>query len=898
MAYNGILENKGRPKLRLIFWSFVTLCLMGSKSYGQDPYFKFSTLPDLLPNLGQDIQPGLAGPYTGVDDDVLIVAGGANFPDKLPWEGGIKTYYDGIFILKKDAQGNYKWNTVPDKIPYASAYGGAVPTDMGLLCFGGNTKDSCITDSWFINYIPETGRIEIKPGPKLPVPLTNFAFSKVDNVIYIAGGISEMGGKATKSFYKLDLGVDGINRMEWKSLPSWDGKPRAFAIGVSQSNGLDNCFYLFSGRDVGPNDRWEVLYDAHSFNPVTNNWTVISQGKENGFPLMAGTAFSVGTSTIVFASGSDGDLARKEISLRNKIKELNASKAEGGEVDAQLLTANSELLDHLNGHPGFGNKLTAFNTITNKIYSLGEIPGTGQVTTTAVKWGEDVIIPSGEIRPGVRTPTMTKIEIIKDGKHLGIVDFIVIALYFLILAWMGYFFSKRQKGIDDYFKGGGRIPWWAAGLSIFGTALSAITFMAIPSKTFATDWAYFMLNMTILLVAPVIVFWFIPFYRRLNVTTAYEYLEIRFNLLIRLMGSVSFILYQIGRIGVVLFLPSIALNVVTGINIFVCISLMGVVSMVYTMYGGIEAVIWTDVVQVIVLLGGAILSLILIVSATGEGFSGIIEMAKTDHKFNIINLEWSLKQPTVWVMLLGGIFANITTYGTDQTMVQRYMTTKTQKEASQSVWTNALLTIPATLIFFFVGTALFAFFKNHPTELNPTIVNNDAIFPWYIVSQLPTGVSGLLIAAIFAAAMSSLSSSMNSGATAYATDIHFRFNWNKGSNELKLARQATFLIGILGTLFAFMMATMDIKSLWDEFQRVLGLVIGGLGGVFLLGIFTKRANSAGVLIGIIASVIVQILVGINEPVHLLLYSATGVISCFLVGYIASLFFGDRGPSKT
>ena len=320
--------------------------------------------------------------------------------------------------------------------------------------------------------------------------------------------------------------------------------------------------------------------------------------------------------------------------------------------------------------------------------------------------------------------------------------------------------------------------------------------------------------------------------------------------------------------------------------------------MVYTMYGGIEAVIWTDVVQVIVLLGGAILSLILIVSATGEGFSGIIEMAKTDHKFNIINLEWSLKQPTVWVMLLGGIFANITTYGTDQTMVQRYMTTKTQKEASQSVWTNALLTIPATLIFFFVGTALFAFFKNHPTELNPTIVNNDAIFPWYIVSQLPTGVSGLLIAAIFAAAMSSLSSSMNSGATAYATDIHFRFNWNKGSNELKLARQATFLIGILGTLFAFMMATMDIKSLWDEFQRVLGLVIGGLGGVFLLGIFTKRANSAGVLIGIIASVIVQILVGINEPVHLLLYSATGVISCFLVGYIASLFFGDRGPSKT
>src|SRR5680860_655869 len=297
---------------------------------------------------------------------------------------------------------------------------------------------------------------------------------------------------------------------------------------------------------------------------------------------------------------------------------------------------------------------------------------------------------------------------------------------------MGYFFSKRQKNIDDYFKGGRRIPWWAAGLSIFGTALRAITFMAIPAKTFATDWSYFMLNMTIFLVAPIIVYRFIPFFRKLNVTTAYEFLESRFNLTVRLLGSLSFILFQIGRMGVVLFLPSIALNVVTGIDIFVCISLMGVVSMVYTIYGGIEAVIWTDVVQVVVLLGGAILSLTVMIYSVDDGFSGVIDMARANGKFNIVDLDWSLKRPTVWVMLLGGIFANITTYGTDQTIVQRYLTTKTQKEAEKSVWTNAILTIPATLIFFFVGTVLFAFFKSYPNELDPTFINNDAIFPWYI----------------------------------------------------------------------------------------------------------------------------------------------------------------------
>jgi solute:Na+ symporter, SSS family len=308
------------------------------------------------------------------------------------------------------------------------------------------------------------------------------------------------------------------------------------------------------------------------------------------------------------------------------------------------------------------------------------------------------------------------------------------------------------------------------------------------------------------------------------------------------------------------------------------------------MMGGIEAVIWTDVMQVIVLLGGAILSLVLIILSIDGGFISIVETAAENHKFNIIDLTLSLRQPTVWVMLLGGIFANITTYGTDQTMVQRYLTTKSVKSAKQSVWTNAILVIPATLIFFFVGTALFVFYKTFPVELNPALGNNDAIFPWYIASQLPTGISGLLIAGIFAAAMSSLSSSMNSAATAYATDIHFRFNWSNQVGGLKVARIATLVIGLIGILFALMMATMDVKSLWDEFQKILGLVIGSLGGVFLLGILTKRANSPGVLIGIAGSIIVQTLVAVFEPVHLIVYAATGVISCFLFGYISSIVF--------
>ncbi|MCY1722930.1 sodium/solute symporter [Prolixibacteraceae bacterium Z1-6] len=871
-----------------IFTLIFVFQLIVSGVYGNNEYLKFSSLPELIPNSGQSIQPGLAGPYTGVDNGVLIVAGGANFPDKLPWEGGAKKYYDEIFILDRSGEEEYIWKRMEEKLPFASGYGGAVSTPHGLLCFGGNTSNECVSESWFIRFLPGKGNVEIKPGPKLPASLTNFAFAKVKNTLFVAGGLLSLNASAQNVFLSLDLSDSNPENWKWETLSGWNGEARAFAVTAAQSNGVADCFYLFSGRNIKSNGEVDILYDAHVYDPSLQKWEVISDGNNQKFPVMAGTAFSIGASTIVFASGADGELMKKQMRIEKRISQLQENK----DTD-ELKTYQNQLLNHLQNHPGFGKKITGFNTLTNKTTEIAHLPGTGQVTTAAVLWNNEFIIPTGEIRPGVRTPNILKISIQKDTRHLNWLDVVVIALYFLVLSWMGYFFSKRQKNTNDYFKGGGRIPWWAAGLSIFGTALSAITFMAIPAKTFTTDWSYFMLNMTIFLVAPIIILLFIPFYRKLNVTTAYEYLENRFNLTIRLIASLSFIIYQVGRMGVVLFLPSIALNVVTGIDIFVCIALMGIVSLVYTMLGGIEAVIWTDVMQVIVLLGGAILSLVLIIFKIDGGFQSIVETAAENHKFNVFDLTLSLKQPTVWVMLLGGIFANITTYGTDQTMVQRYLTTKTQKEANQSVWTNAILTIPATLIFFFVGTALFAFYQSFPGELNPTFQNNDAIFPWYVASQLPAGISGLLIAGIFAAAMSSLSSSMNSAATTYSTDIHFRFGWSKTTNQLKLARIATLVVGISGTLFAFMMATMNIQSLWDEFQKVLGLVIGSLGGVFLLGLLSKKANSKGALTGMIISFGVQILVAGYQPVHLIVYSATGVISCFIAGWGASWLFRGK-----
>ncbi|MDR2914314.1 MAG: sodium/solute symporter [Tannerella sp.] len=794
-----------------------------------------------LPAVNGYDHPGLAGAYSGFINDMLIIAGGANFPDAMPWEGGIKVWNKAIYSINiKDK--SCQWNVSENTLSRPLAYGVSIQLNESLLCIGGCDSSQCYKDVFEIKM--QDGKISVSgEWPPLPVPLANMTGVLSENKIYIAGGQESMTRQeATRHFLMLDISNKSKG---WVELPSWPGKARGYAVSAAQSDGFDNCIYLFSGRDYKNDKYLKILSDGYCYNPRLNAWEQL----EGSFPVMAGTAIPTGANHIAIFGGS-----------------------------AQILPGSSN-------HPGFNRMMRLYHTITNTLIEKEIIPYPVPVTTNALRKDNTFYITSGEIKPGVRTPHILTGEVITSEKGLGLVNIIVIILYFASLAWIGYFFSKRQKNTDDYFKGGGRLPWWAVGLSIFGTSLSAITFMAIPAKAYATDWSYMLFNAGIIMVVPIILFLFIPFYRRLNVTTAYEYLEQRFNPMIRVICSVAFILFQIGRMGIVMFLPAIALNVVTGFDIFLCIGLMGILSLIYTMIGGIEAVVWTDALQVVVLLGGAILVVFIAVWDIPGGFHTILNEAGDTGKFSLGSLDFNLKQSTVWTVLIATLFTNLTTYGTDQTMVQRYMTTETESQARKSVWTNALLTIPATLIFFFVGTVLYVYYRHNPGELSMTIADGDAILPWYIYTKLPPGTVGLLISGIFAAAMSTLSSSMNSAATAYITDIHQKIT---SKSSLKAAKTATLLLGITGIVFAFMMATWEIKSMWDEFNKILGLVLGSMGGLFLLGMLTRRANTAGALAGIIGSLIVQLFVMKYQSVHLLLYTTTGFLSCFVIGYVFSL----------
>ena len=567
---------------------------------------------------------GLAGVFAGFVGGELLVAGGANFPEGTPAEGGVKRYHADTYVY--DAASG--WRLFPDNLPEARAYGVAVGLPDGILCIGGCDERRCTADVRLLTL--ENGAPVLKDYPSLPRPLAHAAGCRIGDRIYVAGGIGTVDdARTTSDFFVLDL-----HRLDrgWSELAPWPGPSRAFAVAAAQSDGFDNCFYLFSGREFAPGEPWNVLDDGYEYNPRLDRWRRL----EGSFPVMAGTALPFGTNMLGGRSATNGDEAM----------------------------------------------LRLYHTVTGSTVETRAPEGvTLPVTTQLLATDDGLLVASGEVAPGVRTPVLLRGRIERTVHRLKAFDITVIVLYFCSLAFIGWYFSRNQNTSDDYFRGGGRIPWFVVGLSIFGTALSAITFMAIPAKAYATDWSYLLFNAGIVLCVPVIVLLFIPFYRRLNVTTAYEYLEARFNAVVRILCSIAFILFQIGRMGVVLLLPSIALNVVTGFDIFLCIALMGLLSLAYTLMGGIEAVAWTEALQVVVLLGAAVAVLVTVALQLPEGVGASLAAASGAGKFDLGSLAFDLRQPTMWTVLIATLFTNITTYGTDQTIVQRYLTTCTEREA-------------------------------------------------------------------------------------------------------------------------------------------------------------------------------------------------------------------------
>lgn len=860
-------------------WLMLSTLSLAAQSQ-EVPPIKWSVAAQ-LPTSGKEPHLGLAGAASGVHNDVLLVAGGANFPDGMPWKGGQKQYHNLIYVLRKNARGHYQWHSQTFRLPFNLAYAATVSTPQGVLCVGGENETGILPAVLLMQWDAASQKVVTLQLPALPQALTNAAAALIGHTVYVAGGETE--SQALTSFLSLDLTLPAT----WKPLPDLPAA-LSHAVAVAQSGGDHPFVYVMGGRTKTAAGISQLHNSTYRYDPDRGTWdqlAPLARAANQTTTLSAGTGLALGASYILLFGGDTGEVF-------SRIEQYNAAIAAAGSAAVKArLQAEKEAL--LTRHRGFSKDILLYNTLTDQWTAFGQVPA-AHVTTTAVKWGDDIFIPSGEVQPGIRSAAVLRGEVVKQS-YFSWIDMTVIAVCFLLMTVARYFFTHTHTSPDGYFTGGQQIPKWAAAISIFGAKLSAITFMGIPAKTYATNWTYFFLLMTIIMVMPLVGRYFIPFYRRLNVTSAYEYLEQRFNYGPRLLASVLYILLQFGRMGIVVLLPSLALTMVTGINVYACIALIGVISIFFTVKGGIEAVIWVEVVQVLILAGGALFCLFYLPFHIGNISEAVQALDQYD-KLKVFDFRFDFTQPTFWVVVIGGLAINLFTYGADQTTVQRYLTTRNEAESVKSLQLGAWLTLPSTLVFFTIGTLLYLFFRVHPQEVNISHNNHDSIFPWYIVSQLPPGLAGLLIAGIFAAAMSSTEASMNSVATLLTTDFYKKIRRDAPAKVvLRFARLATLTIGILVTLIAMWMASQGIPSLWDQFNTILGLFTGCIGGVFLLGIFTSKANSTGALLGMLGSCLVQLWVYEYTAVNFLLYSFTGLASCVLLGYLFSWLTG--GPNK-
>lgn len=487
--------------------------------------------------------------------------------------------------------------------------------------------------------------------------------------------------------------------------------------------------------------------------------------------------------------------------------------------------------------------------------------------------------------------------------QLPLIDLIVFLVYMagVVLFGCSFFFKAKEGDSAGLFtSGAGRLPAWAVGMSIFATYISSISFLALPGKAFGSDWNAFVFSLSIPIAAIVAVKFFVPLYRSLNSVSAYSYLEERFGPWARIYASLCYLVSQIARIGAVTYLLALPMNALLGWSIPSIILVTGVAVMLYSMMGGIRAVIWTDAIQGIVLIGGVLLCLTLLLVKMPDGAIEAVRVASAEGKFSLGSFsisDWSTQ--TFWVCLLYGIFINLNNFGIDQNYIQRYMSARNMKDAIRSTLFGSCLYVPVSLLFFCIGTALFCYYRASPELLPAGLADTpDKVFPYFIVNGLPAGVTGLLIAAVFAAGMSTISTSLNSGATIMMTDYYKRYFKKDADDrhEIIFLRIATVLLGIAGVGCA--LAMIKVKSALDAWWAMQSIFSGGMLGLFLLGYFCKKARNAQAVIGVLLGLLVIAWITLGQShfedlpkLHANLSIVLGTMVIFVTGFLLTIIAG-------
>lgn len=475
--------------------------------------------------------------------------------------------------------------------------------------------------------------------------------------------------------------------------------------------------------------------------------------------------------------------------------------------------------------------------------------------------------------------------------QFGGIDYVILLVYLAAMVWIGFRFAGRQKTPEDFFLAGRKMPWIAVAMSMYASLTSAVTYMGLPGLAYRSNVTLLAVAVVSPLLAPVLIYVFYPVYRRLGITTSYEYIGIRFGATARKTAAALFLFARLGWMATVIYAPALALSIATGLPLLISILLMGGIATLYTVMGGLAAVIWTDVAQFITLIGGAMIVALFLTRLSPDGAAGIITFARDSNHLQLDG-SVSLFRMTLTGVAISFFFQMMQDYGTDQVTVQRLLAVKTKSGTVKAILFNAATDFFIISLLLFIGLGLFAYYQQNPGAL-PEAISGDRIFPYFIAHVLPSGLSGLLIAAIFAAAMSSMDSGINSMATVVINDF-IAPSGGKAQQEsgsvLRLARLLTAVFGALATALAvYLFFFSGTKGIIETFATFMGLFSAPVLALFLLGLLTKRglfkAWIPAALAGIVFTAWLQ-----TTDVSWIWYFPAGFAVTFAAAWTGSMLF--------
>lgn len=492
--------------------------------------------------------------------------------------------------------------------------------------------------------------------------------------------------------------------------------------------------------------------------------------------------------------------------------------------------------------------------------------------------------------------------------QLHFIDYAIIIVVLAITLYLGFRFANKQNSTQTFFLAKGNFPSWALGLSLLSTLISSVTFLGYPAQGFTSNWILLVQGLMVPIVLMGTIWFIVPLYRKVIGLSTYEYFEKRFGAFARYYSSSSFIIRQFAGMGTVLFLIAVAIQKLTGINGYLILVGVGLILTLVNLKGGMQAVIWLDVFQGFMLFASGIICLTLLLMSIKGGIPAAIEIATANDRAGFGPYDIDFSRLTLIVMIINGSFYAIQKYGTDQTVVQRYLSAKTDKSAIRASIMGILLTVPVWTIFMFIGTALFVFYQQNPL---PAGTEAAAVFPYYMMTQLPVGVVGFIVAALISAAICSLSADLNSLAAVGVEDYYKKMRPTASDeNYLSVSKWLIVVSGCISVLIGSLYLYAGNEGVLGVIFTIYAIFSGGIVGIFMLGIFSARANKQGVNIGIIVCVLFTAYafltsteVGLeghkmrlldfgryNFTHHKLMLGVYSHLIVIVVGYIASLFY--------